>query len=313
MKKIVIIVAFIFVGALHGMEKSSLDDNNMQRSLLGGNDRRQYVYNAEKIAYLKDIQNLYHCTQQEDVQSRTQEEIQSEGPTRGQRLEEIFSFLKPIFFDYIQPEDVRSCIQEELQSQVRTSGPGIEEIFSFLAPVQKHDVSHVDQQIDQLILGFLQEASGESVEEQQKECNEKSNSKKRTFVQATSSNEKDRDLSHEPVVSNTSKRAARKSPEVSENGEICGMNGCSFHTVLSDTMKNHKEAPHEQKQCPYPVCAFHYQSKGEWLQHIKENHPENYCTVCGYSSKLRSNFLRHLKRGKHHAPKNPAFINFKLG
>ncbi len=250
MKKIFIVLAFIFVGMA----------NAMQWSLLDGNKVRQYVHTDPKeIAYLKGIQDLYKCIQQRE--SRTQGAVQSEGPTRG---------------------------------------PGIEQIFYFLKPVQNHNAEPFERN------SYLTEHENDK--------NEESNPRKRTFEEAVASDEKHRDLSNEPVVSNTSKKVARKRSMLSK--KICGINGCSYSSV--DCMKRHQKTLHEQKQCPYPGCAFHHQSQGELLQHIKRSHLEKSCPVCGYAPKgqinLRSNLLRHLQNAKHrHVPKNPASTNLGKG
>ncbi len=261
MKKIVIILAFIFVGMASAMQ---------QRSLLDGNDMRKYVHtDPEEIAYLKGIEDLYKRIQQR--KSHTQQAVQSEGPT---------------------------------------GGPDLEQIFSFLKPVQNHNVSHAKP----LIFGFLQEVSVGNVEEHREEFNEESNPKKRTLEEAASSDERNKDFPEESIVSKVSKKVARKSLTVSKNMEICGINGCSVSTALSNAMKRHKETLHEQKPCPYPGCAFHHQSKGELREHIKRSHPEKFCPVCGYTPKERGNLLKHLQHAKHRpASKNPASINLGKG
>ncbi len=319
MKKIVIILAFIFVGMA----------NAMQLSLLDGKKVHQYVHtDPAEIAYLKGMQDLYKRIQQQ--KSRTQGAVQSEGPTRGPGIEQIFSFLNPVFPDCSQTEDVQLRTQEE-----RTSGPSIEQIKL----AQNHNVEPFERNFylteyendekkevsaSSLIFDFLQKSSVEKEEERQNRAavdrqekqlgEEKSKSRKRTFEEAASSDEKNRGSSKEPVVPNTSKKAASKSSTSSENMKICGINGCGFSTVLSDTMRRHKETPHEQEQCPYPGCAFYHQSKGELFRHIKRSHLEKSCIVCGYAPKERSSLLRHLKHAKHRrVPKNPASINFKLG
>ncbi len=242
MKKIFIVLAFIFVGMA----------NAMQLRLLDGNEVRQYVHtDPEEIAYLKSIQDI----QQEDVQSRIEQEIKSKG---------------------------------------RTAGPGIEQIFSFLVPVQNHNDSHIKP----LILGFLQKAFVENVEEHREECNEKSISKKRTFEEAALSDERNKDVPEESVVSNVSKKAARKS-STSKNMDICGINGCQYRAAKDETMNIHKGTLHEQKQCPYPGCTFHRQSRGELSQHVDMYHPEKYCTICGYTPKRRCDLLRHLQFTDH--------------
>ncbi len=313
MKKIFIVLAFIFVGMA----------NAMQSSLLDGSGVRHYVYNdPEEIAYLNDIEDLYKRIQQEDVQSCTQEAVQSKGCTEGPRIEEIFSFLAPVQNHEQDLVNIfgLNAVNKIDHSQKSSAGN------PYLTGHEKNEVSVP------LILGFLQEASVENDEEQQgraiadrqeKELEsmqfsflwqpeEKSKSRKRTLEEAASSDEKNRDK--EPVVSNTSKKVARKSSTSSKNMEICGINGCQYHATVSRHMKDHKQTEHEQKQCPYPGCTFHLQSRGELLQHIKENHSEKCCNVCGYSPRERGDLLKHLQRAKHGSvSKNPAFINFKLG
>ncbi len=315
MKKIVIILAFIFVGMANAM--------HIQRSLLDGNDMPQYVYtDPAKIAYLKDIQGLYHRIQQEDVQSCIQEEIQSEGRTKGPGIEQLFYFLEPVFSDCSRTGDVQSRTQEE-----RTSGPSIEQIFYFLKPVQNHNVSHIESfesdsyltehendekkevSAASLIFDFLQKSSVKKAEERQNRAavdrqekqlrEEKSKSRKRTLEEAASSDGKNRGLSKEPVVSNTSKKVARKSSTVSEKMKICGINDCRYHTAVSGHMKHHKETLHEQEQCPYPGCSTLCQSKSDFSQHIDDAHPEICCKICGYKPKRRCELLRHFRGVEH--------------
>jgi hypothetical protein len=321
MKKIVIVLALIFVGMA----------NAMQRSLLDGNDMPKYAVptDPEEIAYLEDIEDLYKWIQQEDVQS--------ESHTGESDIENIFSYLNPAFPDCSQSEDVQSYTQEE-----RTSGPGIEQI----KPAQNHTVEPFERNLyltehendekkevsaASLIFGFLQGASVVNVEKQQDRAiadrqekklesmqssflwrpEEESNPRKRTFEEAVASDARNRGFSKEPVVSNTSKKVARKSSTSSKNMKICGINGCQYHATV---MKDHQKTPHEQKQCPYPGCAFYHQSQGELFQHIKRSHPEKSCPLCGYASELRSNLLRHLQQVKHcRVPKNPASINLGKG
>ncbi len=277
MKKIVIILAFIFVGMVNAME---------QRSLLDGNEVHKYAHSDEEIAYQKEIQDLYHCIQQRE--SRTQKEIQSEGPTRG---------------------------------------PGIEQIFSFLAPVQNHNVSHAKP----LIRDFcsVENTEGQqdraTADRREKEL-EKLQSiffwqikdlRKRTCEEAASSDEKNRGLPEEPVAS---KRAANKSSTSSEDKEICGINGCQYQTAFSCEMDVHKKGPHELTVCPYPGCsAPPYLFYSDFLQHVKDAHPEIRCDVCHYApkgqnakkSQQRNDLLRHFQSIKHR--KNLAFINSKEG
>ncbi len=310
MEKIVIILACIFVGMA----------NAMQSSLLDSKDMRQYVHNdPEKIAYLKDIEDLYKCIQQEDVQS--------ESRIGGPGIEQLFSFLAPA---QNHEQDLVNIFGLNAVNKIDHSqkSPAGDPYLTGHENAKKKKVPA------SLIFGLLQEASVGNVEEQQgraiadrqeKELEsmqfnflwqpeEKGKSRKRTLEEAASSDEKNRGLSKEPVVSNTSKKVARKRSKVSENMEICGINGCSFSTVLSECMRCHKKTPHEQKQCPYPGCAFHHQSRAELLQHIKGCHPEKSCIVCGYTPKKRSNLLTHFRRVKHrYTLKDPASINFKLG
>ncbi len=296
MKKIVIILAFIFVGMANAMQ---------QWSLLDGNEVPQYVHtDPAKIAYLKDIQGLYHRIQREDVQSCTQEEIQSEG---------------------------------------RTKGPGIEQLFSFLVPVQNHDVPHIkpfegdfyltehendeEEVFAPLILDCSQEASVKNAEKQQDratvdrqekelesmqsiflgQIKEKSNPrKKRTLKEAIASDEKNRNLSKESVVLNASKRSMS-----SKNMEICGINGCQYRSAFNSDMKVHKRKPHKLIECPYPDCSAPYQSQDGLSQHIGDAHPEKYCKVCDYAPKKLGNLLRHF-RGVEHLRKL-ASINSREG
>ncbi len=330
MKKMFIILACIFVGMANAMELPLFDDNDVHTD-------------PEEIAYLKDIEDLYKGIQQEDVQL--------ESRTGELDIEQLFSFLNPVFPDYIQQEDVQSRTQEE-----RTSGPSIEQI----KPAQNHTIEPFERNLyltehendekkevsaASLIFDFLQKSSVKKEEKRQNRAivdrqeqqdraiadrqekelesmqfsflwqpEEESNPRKRTLEEAASSDEKNRGSSKEPVVLNTSKKVARKSSTSSKNMKICGINGCQYHATVSRHMKDHKETPHEQKQCPYPGCAFYHQSQGELFQHIKKSHPEKSCPDCGYAPNLRSNLLRHLQQVKHRrVPKNPASINFKLG
>jgi hypothetical protein len=378
MKKIVIILAFIFVGMANAMQTSFLDGNAMQRLFLDDNDMQlslllsflddnniQYEYNgSESDTYLEDIQDLYNRIKQKNVQSRTKEAVQSDDHTDGPGIKEIFSFLEPV--------------QNPEQDLVNIFGlHGVKQIDHSKKPSLRNPYLARPENNDErneisapLILDLFQEVSVGNVEGQREERNEKSNSKKRTFEEAASSDENSRDFPEEfavskekkaktpqdratvdrqekkikrmqsiflwkpeekrkskkrklkeatasdeknrdkqPVVLNTKKRAPRKKSSVPD---ICGINGCLYRTTRS--MKDHKGTPHEQKQCPYPGCIFQLQSRGELLQHIKENHPEKCCTVCGYTPKKRDDFLKHLQRAKHGSvSKNPAFINFKLG
>jgi hypothetical protein len=293
-------VAFIVVGMTDAMELSLLDGNTVQK----------YVHSdPDEIAKLRDIKGLYKCIPQEDVRLHTKKEI---------------------------------------YSKERTTGPDIGQIFYFLNPGQKHDVPRIksfegnpylaghendkkEEVFAPLILGCLQEASVENAEKQEDRAiadrqkkalrkmqlsfllqpKEENNSQKRTFAQATSTDKKDGDLSEESVVSNTSKRATKKRSTVSEKMKICGINGCRFSTILSDTMRRHKERPHEQKQCPYPGCAVHYQSKADFSQHIDDAHPEICCTICCYETSTRSYLLQHFRSAKHR--KNLASIKFGEG
>ncbi len=289
MKKIFIVLAFIFVGMA----------NAMQLPLLDGNKVRQYVHTDPKeIAYLKGIQNI----QQENVQSCTQEKIQAEERTSGPGIEQIFSFLKSVQnhdVPHIKPFESDSyLIEYQNDEKKEVSAPLILGFCSVENADEQQGRATVDRPkkgLEGMQFSFLLQPK------------EKSNSKKRTCEEAASSDEKKSGLSKESAVSNASKRAANKSSTSSEKMKICGMNGCSFSAVLRDTIRRHQETRHEQKQCPYPGCAFHYQSKADFSQHIDNAHPELCCTICGYETRKRSCLLQHFQSIKHR--KNLAFIN----
>ncbi len=277
MKKIFIVLAFIFVGMASAMQ---------QRSLLDGNDMRKYVHtDPEEIAYLKGIEDLYKRIQQR--KSHTQQAVQSEGPTGGPNLEQIFSFLKPV--------------QNHNVSHAKPL------ILGFCS------VGNADEQQDRAIAIHQQEKPEKMQLSFLLQPEEKSNPKKRTFEEAASSDEKKRDLFNESVVSDVD-NVASQGPILSENREICGINSCKFHADKRGIMSIHKKRRHTQKQCYWPGCALLCQSRGELLQHINRCHLEKHCIVCGYASEKRGDLLRHFRRAKHgYILKDPPFINFKLG